>query len=230
MADWKEIWSRQRTIPEEKPDLEFLIEADGFNSGAGKIGISAWKNYTAHISEIADIRPKDALFEVGSGSGAFLYDFYRKGHRVGGIDYSPSLIELADFVMPGMDFQVQEAIGLTPEPSFDVVVANSVFQYFPSYEYAAEVILDMYRKSERIVALLDLNDIRYAEEALRIRKGALSDGEYEKKYSGLDHLFYDRDFVSDVLKGKNATIRVFDQQIENYGNNKFRFNVVIEKW
>ncbi|CAM3340403.1 Methyltransferase domain-containing protein [Saccharibacillus brassicae] len=210
--------------------MEFLIEADGFNSGAGRIGEDAWKAYTSSISKLAGIREQDALFEIGSGSGAFLYDFYKKGHTVGGIDYSPSLIDLARFAMPHMDFHVQEAIHLDPEPEYDFVVANSVFQYFPSYDYAAEVIRQMYRKSKRTLALLDLNDLDHAEEALRIRKGALSSGEYEKKYSGLDHLFYEREFVSRVLKDQDATVRIFDQQIENYGNNKFRFNVVIEKW
>lgn len=217
-------------MPEDKPNLEFLIEADGFNSGAGKIEKAAWLSYVSSVAEFAGLRENDSIFEVGCGSGAFLYEFYKKGHRVGGIDYSPSLIELAAFAMPNMDFGVREAFETESDPAYDFVVANSVFQYFPSYEYAADTILKMYRKSDRIVGILDLNDLAHEEEALRIRRGALTEGEYEKKYAGLNHLFYDRDFVSKVLAGQKASVRVYDQRIENYGNNKFRFNVVIEKW
>ncbi|CAJ1317880.1 class I SAM-dependent methyltransferase [Paenibacillus nuruki] len=230
MADWKEIWSRTRQLPAEKQDLQFLIEADGFNSGAGKIAAPDWLAYIEYVTQLAQIVPNDSIYEIGCGSGAFLYPFYQKGHAVGGIDYSSSLIEIANRVMPNMNFDVQEALQLDTSHSSDVVIANSVFQYFPSLTYATEVIERMYAKAKRRVILLDLNDIAFEEEALAIRKGALSEGEYEEKYKGLDHLFYDRQFIEQVMQGKQASVHCSDQQIDNYGNNKFRFNVVIEKW
>lgn len=230
MADWKEIWSRTRQLPAEKQDLQFLIEADGFNSGAGKIAAPDWLAYTAYVTQLAQISPDDSIYEIGCGSGAFLYPFYQQGHAVGGIDYSASLIEIANMVMPAMNFEVQEALQLDLSHAYDVVIANSVFQYFPSLTYATEVIERMYAKANKRVILLDLNDIAFEEEALAIRKGALSEGEYEEKYKGLDHLFYDRNFVEQLMQGKHASVQSSDQQIQNYGNNKFRFNVVIEKW
>ncbi|MFD1992652.1 class I SAM-dependent methyltransferase [Paenibacillus nicotianae] len=230
MADWKEIWSRTRQLPAEKQDLQFLIEADGFNSGAGKIAAPDWLAYSSYVTQLAQISSNDSIYEIGCGSGAFLYPFYQQGHAVGGIDYSANLIEIANMVMPTMNFDVQEALQLDVSDSYDVVIANSVFQYFPSLTYATEVIERMYEKANKKVILLDLNDIAFEEEALAIRKGALSEGEYEEKYKGLDHLFYDRNFVEQLMQGKQASVQSSDQQIQNYGNNKFRFNVVIEKW
>ncbi|MBE7896981.1 class I SAM-dependent methyltransferase [Paenibacillus polymyxa] len=230
MDNWKDIWSRTRHLPNEDPDLQFLIDTDGFNSGAGKISEEAWSTYVRHAASLMNIQPDESLFEVGCGSGAFLYPFYKNGHQVSGIDYSPSLIEIASFVMPEMDFSILEATQVDPTRRFDIVLANSVFQYFPSLEYAEEVLRLMWEKTNRLLVLLDLNDIQFAEEALRIRKGSLSLGEYEKKYAGLEHLFYDRNFAEKALKGKRFTINISNQQIKSYGNNKFRYNVVIEKW
>jgi len=230
MTNWKEIWSRERRIPQEKPDIDFLIEMDGFNSGAGKIASQAWLEYVEGVAELTGLNQTKSIFEVGCGSGAFVFPFYLKGHRVGGIDYSSSLIDLAMYTMPDMDFSVQQAADLNILEKYDLVVANSVFQYFNSYDYAEEVILRMCEKADSTVAILDLNDKRFEEEALIIRKGSLSEGEYEKKYAGLSHLFYDREFVNRVLANRKYTVKTYDQNIENYGNNKFRYNVVIEKW
>ncbi|MEK4457885.1 MULTISPECIES: methyltransferase domain-containing protein [unclassified Paenibacillus] len=230
MDNWRNIWSRTRQLPNADPNLQFLIDADGFNSGAGKISEEAWFTYVRHAASLMKIQPDDSLFEIGCGSGAFLYPFYKNGHRVSGVDYSPSLIGIAGFVMPEMDFSVQEAAHVDSTRRFDIVLANSVFQYFPNLEYAEEVLRIMWEKTNKMLVLLDLNDIQFADEALRIRKGSLSLGEYEKKYAGLEHLFYERNFAEKALKGKRFTINTSNQQINNYGNNKFRFNVVIEKW
>ena len=77
MADWKEIWSRTRQLPAEKQDLQFLIEADGFNSGAGKIAAPDWLAYIEYVTQLARIAPDDSIYEIGCGSGAFLYPFYQ---------------------------------------------------------------------------------------------------------------------------------------------------------
>lgn len=104
--------------------------------------------------------------------------------------------------MPEMDFSVQEAAHVDSTRRFDIVLANSVFQYFPNLEYAEEVLRIMWEKTNKMLVLLDLNDIQFADEALRIRKGSLSLGEYEKKYAGLEHLFMNGTSLRKHLRAK----------------------------
>lgn len=79
---WEEIWNK-REISHEYNGLEKLLRADGFDSGAGKISIDRWIEYTEYIKQEIDIQPSDSIFEVGCGCGAFLYPYYLKGHLVG---------------------------------------------------------------------------------------------------------------------------------------------------
>jgi len=230
MTDWYSIWSRNREYLSEQMDLQYLIEANGFNSGAGKIHVEDWKNYVHYIYKLADLHPEDSVFEVGCGGGAFLYPLYQKGLQVGGIDYSPSLIKLAQYSMPDMPFEAKNADQMDVLPKYDAVIANSVFQYFPSLEYMTEIIYRMYEKANKTIVLMDLNDLAFREEALEIRRGSLSPGEYDRKYKGLDHLFIDRSAIQSIFEDLPVTVEVSDQNIHNYGNNKFRFNVVIKKW
>lgn len=71
MDNWRNIWSRTRQLPNADPNLQFLIDADGFNSGAGKISEEAWFTYVRHAASLMKIQPDDSLFEIGCGSGAF---------------------------------------------------------------------------------------------------------------------------------------------------------------
>ncbi len=64
---------------------------------------------------------------------------------------------------------------------------------------------------------------------MKIRKGALSDGEYENKYNNLDHLFFSKQFFIEFSNSKGLEIEIFDQNINNYSNGNFRFNVILRK-
>ena len=152
------------------------------------------------------------------------------GNKVSGIDYSSSLIENIQKTIPDMNFCCCEAIKLNVSKKFDVAISNSVFQYFESYEYAKTVINKMLSKVKKKIAILNINDINKKDDAEKLRKVALSEEEYEDKYSGLNHLFYDKSFFIDTAKGLNCSTEVFPQNIEQYGNNPFRFNVIITKY
>lgn len=225
---WFEIWNK-RTPPEVEDVLEGMIYADGFDSGAGKIETDSWRDYVDFISKKIKIRKEDTIFEVGCGSGAFLFLFYQGGHKVGGIDYSEPLIRMASDAMKSMDFRVCEASDIDPHEKYDFVISNSVFHYFPDREYAEYVIQKMLKKARKAVAVLEVPDLKLKEEAERVRRAALSEGEYERKYEGLNHLYYDRDWFYHVCNKVNCRVTIFDQNITRYGNNKFRFNCLLEK-
>lgn len=96
---WKEIWSK-RLIESDYTDLlSELIRLDGFDGKTGKIELDSWNKYISFICEKIDVRKDDTIFEIGCGSGAFLYPFYREGYKVEGVDYSPVLVDAAKKIM-----------------------------------------------------------------------------------------------------------------------------------
>jgi 2-polyprenyl-3-methyl-5-hydroxy-6-metoxy-1,4-benzoquinol methylase len=132
--NWKSIWSRK-----DMPDVSILqgedlwaslIKVDGFDGGTGEIKIDDWKDYVRFLKKNLDVTPSDSIFEVGCGAGAFLYFFFLEGNKVGGIDYSSSLIENAKKIMNAGRFEVCEAANLQVDLKYDFVVANSIFFLF----------------------------------------------------------------------------------------------------
>lgn len=229
MVNWKQIWNNRKFSQDDELLLEKLIKMDGFDSGAGRISLESWEKYIDFISKKIVYKNQVSIYEVGCGSGPFLYKFYNMGHVIGGIDYSKSMIEIAQLIMPNMDFQVGDAMELDITKKYNVLISNSVFQYFPDYEYAKEIILKMMQKSNKVVAILDINDIQFKDYSESIRKAALSEEEYRKKYEGLNHLYYDRNWFINLAREKGYKIDIFNQNISNYENNSFRFNIVMEK-
>ena len=57
--------------------------------------------------------------------------------------------------------------------------------------------------------------------------GTLGDAEYDAKYRGLDHLFFDRAWLHDTLMAHGAkSVRIEDQHVRGYQNARFRFNAI----
>lgn len=228
MAEWQQVWNK-RILPEGETILDTLIRADGFDKGAGKIDSDSWKEYIEFITKKLDLKEEESIFEIGCGSGALLYLFYERRHKVGGIDYSEPLIKIAKDIMKGMNFQVCEAINIDTEEKFDVIISNSVFHYFPNLYYAENVVKKMLDKAKRVVAILEVPNLDIIEESEKIRRGSLPAGEYEDRYVGLDHLYYGKNWFYKLGKKYGCVVDIFEQNIKNYGNNNFRFNVVLRK-
>jgi hypothetical protein len=87
----------------------------------------------------------------------------------------------------------------------------------------------MIKKSKKAVLILDIPNLKQREECENIRKAALPPGEYDKKYDGLHHLYFDKDWFYEFAERNNCKLNIFEQNITNYGNARFRFNCMIEK-
>ena len=227
---WHEVWS-QRTLTDHTDGgrgltLDDLIVADGFNTGHGDIEADAWIEFTHRTYELFDLSPGDSLFDVGCGSGAFLYPASRRGVDVGGIDYSTSLIDIAERAMPDGSFAVCDANELATAPSADVVMSFGVFLYFPSLDYARQVIERMCRKATRAVAVFEIPDVALEGQALEARQAAAGGAAaYAKRYEGLGHLSFSTQWVTSVLEEQGLVdVTVEPQSIRGYGNGDFRFN------
>lgn len=228
MSNWKDIWNK-RKWRETGAVMAGLIAADGFDQGAGKIAVPAWERYTELVSVWLRMKEDDSIFDLGCGAGAFLYPFYASGHRVGGIDYADGLVAAARRTMAGMEFSVAEACDLDETVSYDLVVSNSVFHYFPDLDYAELVLRKMIAKAKRAVAVLELPNVDLREEAEQARAAALPAGEYERKYRGLRHQYYSRHWCEEIGVRLGCRVEIFDQEIEHYGNNRYRFNALFHK-
>ena len=230
---WQEIWNyRNISDMNQSKDisLQDLLIADGFDTPTAKLNsLVYWEEYIRFITKKIDLAPGDSLFEIGCGCGAFLYLWYKEGRLVGGIDYSENLISLAKHVMKGMDFGVSEAIELNTDEQYDVVLSNGVFLYFKDYSYARKVVEKMIMKARKTVAILEIPDLAKIGESEKARRAALPKGEYDKKYEGLHHLYFERDWFTQFSDTFGYDVDVFDQNITGYDNSQFRFNVVIKK-
>jgi len=79
---WKKIWNKAERI--DKIILEMLIKADGFDSEAGNFNVEGWIEYIKDFYHKLNIKEDDTIFDVGCGSGAFIYPLYLNNHKVGG--------------------------------------------------------------------------------------------------------------------------------------------------
>lgn len=222
---WKDIWAARQLDARKTSVLEQLMEADGLDTGFGNVTEASWREFIGRTADRLALVKGSRVFEVGCGSGAFLYPLAEHGCVVGGLDQSSALISYASQAMPEGEWRSGDAATLDARERWDVVLACGVFMYFPDLGYAHDVIARMAAKATRAIAILDVPDLARKDAALAFRKGTLGAAEYEAKYRGLDHLFYDRDWMRTTLASVGAAnIHIEDQDVSGYQNARFRFN------
>jgi trans-aconitate methyltransferase len=228
MNKWRDIWNK-RKLPDKSSLLQSLIAADGFDSGAGEVLQENWLHYVDWVIKVLEITKTDSIFELGCGSGAFLYPFWERGYKINGADRSKALIDIAKNVMSDVPFSVCDANEITSDEKYDFTISNGVFHYFPDLQYAEQVLFKMLEKAIKKVMICDIPNLATKEQAEEYRRNELSEGEYEAKYKGLEHLYYSKGWFQEKLSKHKCHFEIFDQNINDYGNNDFRFNVVISK-
>lgn len=230
VSDWQAIWERRTAAGPQPSGLEDLIAHDGFNSGAGRISTQDFQLYALRVVEWLGVVDGDSVFEVGCGAGALLHAM--SGHRqlhVGGCDYSEAQVSRARHVMPGGDFQAENAVDFRLDPAFDVGVSNSVFQYLDGLEEAGAVIKRLLGKSRRAIAILDVPDAEFEVESEDMRRAELSPGEYERMYADLSHLYFRREFFAARAEAEQCRYELRESFVPNYPNGKFRFSILLVK-
>jgi len=229
-AGWKYVWENRQINKEYDDLLTKLIRLDGFDRSGSIISKEDWLDYCSLIAKKCDIENTDSIFEVGCGAGALLYPFYVAGYKIAGLDYSQSLIRNAS-AMWAKNQQVfcEEAINLSNQPRYDVVISNSTFFYFPHYEYAYNVLMKMIQKANKTIAVLEIPNKALFEQSENVRKETVGEQEYKKAYSGLQHLYYEKDWFRAIANKNNLNCEIFNQNIKNYINSPFRFNCIFRK-
>jgi SAM-dependent methyltransferase len=223
---WREVWERRTLEPSRGSTLAQLMAADGLDTAFGETSEVAWRDFVERRAATLGARAGTSVYEVGCGAGAFLFVLAELGCRVGGLDRSATLIDFARRALPDGRFDIAEAIALEREPRADVVVSCGAFLYFPSLQYAEQVIAAMAARATGAVGILDLPDasLRAAALAQRIELAGGQDA-YNARYAGLEHLHFSREWVTRALAAAGLTgIQTADQDMAGYRNGAHRFN------
>lgn len=239
MSNWKEIWEKRRAdslILKDSHDrgeiLTELKRAAGFDITEGgldaealmsqyemtKRNLSWGMNFATELSSV---------YEVGCGSGANLFLFESDGLKCGGIDFSQSLINIAESVLGTDDLTCDEAVNMSGEGQYDAVLSNSVFSYFPDEQYAERVLEIMLKKSRFSIGILDVHDREKKEDFVNYRKRTIEN--YEELYKDLPKLFYSRAFFESFAEKHNLDIRFPKYDMPGYWNNEFVFHCFMYK-
>ena len=230
---WKEVWElKGLEAGEDELALKDLLVIDGYNTAQGTMTEDRWMKAIEMVKKELKLKKDDYLLEVGCGAGAMLLPLSKIGIKVAGIDYSTSSIEVAKKVIPNLIVQTAEACKLPfRDNEFDAILSFSVFFYFPDYEYAERVLLEMLRVSRNGAKILiaDIPDLSKKEMSERYRRKSLSKEKYNQLYSEYPHLYYSKKWFRNFVERRGLFVKVFDQNIGGYGNSKFRFNVLITK-
>lgn len=141
---------------------------------------SAWLALSSDVLSKLELNSasKGNVLDVGCGNGLLLSKIANNFNELVGVDYSESMVDKAKMLLPDGAFTQSEANSLRFKNNyFDRVLCYSIFHYFPSYDYALEVILEMIRvtKPGGLILLGDILDANFESEI----KGN-SDLEYEK--------------------------------------------------
>ena len=234
METWKEIWERHSADLSGKDDLKSLVmelkRANGFDV-TGDDGISAdvWLRHMTALMQHFGGRV-ESLYEVGCGSGANLVlAAYLSVGRIGGCDYSYSLVKAAREATRSSDIICSDAAEFPEEPKYEAVIIDSVVQYFPSLDYTEGVLKRMKSKADRFMAVLDVFDSSLKNEWMAHRRAVIPD--YDRRYGSLDQdkLFIDRDWLRSFSEQNGLEVTFYDNDIEGYWNGQYTYNAVIYK-
>ena len=235
MNNWQKIWSNRKDTLDTVDAKDFravfaeLKRIDGFDLNGGVTPDSLIRQHE-NLSDALNLSANETVFEVGCGAGANLYLFARDGHKIGGLDYSATLIDIAKKILPAEKVSEQICAGadeLPTEKTFDAVFANSVFAYFDDSDYACCVLEKMLLKSRRSIAVLDVYDATFETQLTAERRRTIEN--YDERYKDLPKLFYPRSFFEDFAARHALKISFAANELENYGNAPFTYHCFMQK-
>ena len=147
LQQWNEIW--EENYREEAHQKAPTFNTTGWNSSFTGAPypqdlVADWVNQT--VERLRDLAPKSVL-EIGCGSGLLLHRLAPETDTYVGIDFSEQVIgQLRSAVetrrLDGVELFACEATDLDAlqEQRFDLVIINSVIQYFPNLTYLGHVL------------------------------------------------------------------------------------------
>ena len=236
MNNWDKIWKKWTaeidhagTVFETFKELK---RADGFDTqdvdGYYEAFYRQWEVMAERIAAGCNERV-ESLYEIGCGSGVnlFLFSRVKKVGRLGGLDYSPNLIKIAKGVMPDTDLKCDEALNADIDLKYDVVLADSVFQYFNDVAYGQSVLQRMWDKADKMVVITEVHDQAKKTEHMAYWRKCVAN--YDEVYAGLDKTFYPEEMFLKFAKEHGARCEIVQPDNKLYWNNSFVFDCYLYK-
>ena len=236
MNHWQEIWNKRNSHladidrTDKRAMLLELKRINGFDIVNEGVPYEAFLEKYDATKEALALPEGGSVFEVGCGAGANLWLFQQDGFRVGGIDFSASLLAVANDVLDGdslCEIVRDEACNLPQEEKYDGALSDGVFHYFPDEAYAQEVMEGMLEKTRGNIAILDVHDATKEEEFFAFRRQL--DPDYDEHYRGLNKLFYDRSFFEKFAKKHGLTVSFHPLALDGYWNAPFVYSVFFSR-
>ena len=102
---WRAVWNRRTSSNDRltgrwQDVLLELKRATGYDVMEGGLPLETFIGQDKQMRELLHLSPGKSVFEVGCGAGANLYLMQRDSIMVGGMDYSPPLVDTARTVLP----------------------------------------------------------------------------------------------------------------------------------
>ena len=120
-----------------------------------------------------------------------------------------------------------EADCISADPKYELVLADSVFQYFQNVEYGMRILKKMWEKANKAVVIIEIHDEEKKEEHMNYRRQCVED--YDKKYKGLDKTFYTKEMFVNFADQVGAKCLIVRPENELYWNNKYVFDCYLIK-
>lgn len=220
MTSWLNVFDRSFE-DEYSNTLSSLLKQNGFLKDKGDNFSS--KLYSEYIDSISKYLPDSVydIHEIGCGNGLFITRLAEKlGIKsFGGSDISGTQIRRAQRINPTGCFSQKEAID--DKTNADFILANSVFQYFPTQEYAQQVIVNLLQNSSKGIAVLDIPET--SQEYEYRSRGFVGNNE-------IFHLAYSRAWFETTIENsfrKHYRLQILDQTRLPYHQDTTRFNVYL---
>lgn len=244
MNRWRSIWNNRtpsEIIDENNFEETFLylkgcmgIKSSTPASSEGFLG-----QFKANLSKLErGLNPSEphSYFEIGCGSAPYLYYLAKKRDcvRLGGVDYSVPLIDIAKKIMcpPHVNAEVAElycaeAIEVDVDIEYDCVYSRSVFQYFPGEEYGLKVAQKMLDKASHCVGIFDILDSEKKEDFLNYRRSVVEN--YDEKYADTPHQSYSKDLFMKLAEQNKCEVVFARDSLKDYWNEPFVYDVYLYK-
>ncbi len=227
---WDQVWDN--TYANANTDNLFDEYIGWVNSSNGekipKVEMDAWLDATC--SRILALNPQHVL-EIGCGNGLILSRVAPHCQRYDGIDISSECIcKLKQYIQhkpwkSKVSLDVKAAHEFDKTKKYDLVIINSVVQYFPSDNYLSSLLnkLSLHLTTHGLVFIGDIRAYEYI---------SMFANEFNKKASKLTELLIAQSYFINYVRNSRIFHSLNIQlKHDSYNNeiNKYRYDVILSK-